>query len=619
MAEKPLIRCPHCETSFRAKDRSIVGRKARCPECREGFVAEECDDEPDEFADDDAPVHAPPPKSRRSRPAPQRRPLSKRTRQQIVRWSAIAGAVVVAGIVVLSVDWQGLINRSGLFTDTPEKLAAKLEKSRSAAQAVLASGAKDKATNSKIDASERELADLFLRISRFEPVADETYDDLLQRFPGAFASSAGGGDPLAGVLAGLTRSRAGAGAMDPRERQQDRQVRSQLGLGPDQNYRVKETQEVRDPFGNVMGKWIVVEHETPGAAAARRGNQLRSAIGNLFDSLSTMSLKSREDEATNALRIGLRRIPEPRNTSEKQEAEAVSTMRDLIRRLAHVSSVKEFDALIPEFENAATRLRRSPAGNKSDKSAASDDSEESDDESQTEEQIRAADLYRPYFAQSVLQMRAVINQLEGRYPPRAPFRKALASLQASIPDRKLAKNLTPARKIAGVADETAGGFALDKSPSRARSGADDSPPRGGFGLDDKPSGGGFGLDDSPSPQETGGNSRRDAEKPGRMSDGVREMIDGFAKRNGKDKVLLVKFAGLTLRGSVLENYLERIKKLTGPSRDTVSYALPDATWIGVQYSGDLDKIAKQIDFGKAIEIDADTRTITVEAGHAPPQ
>src|SRR5262249_5559558 len=160
----------------------------------------------------------------------------------------------------------------------------------------------------------------------------------------------------------------------------------------------------------VMGKWVVVEHETQAGAAARRSAQTRAAAGKILDMVSTLGLKSRENSATNALRFGLRRIPEPHGKAEEQQAEFVNVVRGLNRRLAHGTSRKGFEALIPEFESAAARLRSMPAG------------EAPADGEQGEAQRLAADLYRPYSTQSVEQMRALINHLEGLYQPQTTFR-----------------------------------------------------------------------------------------------------------------------------------------------------------------------------------------------------
>lgn len=561
MPAKPLISCPHCDARFRAKDRSVLGRKTRCPKSREPFVAEEC--EPEALAEEDESPLRMPPRAHQAKTGTRRKPLSKRTVRLLVRWSVIAGVIVAAAIGVLAVDWKGTLNKTGLFTDTPEKLAAALQRCRSEADATLASGGNDKVTAAKLNAAEQELSELLIRVSRLEPIPDQQYDELLQRYPGAFANASGGGDALAGAVQGLTRSPA-AGPTDPRQRRADQKVRSQLGLSPDQQYRVKETHDVRDPFGKVMGQWVVVEHESQSAAAARRGSQTRAAVGKLLGAISTLALKSSESSATNALRFGLRRIPEPRGKFEELEADVVNLVRSLNRRLANVASAQEFEALAPELDSAAARVRRTPTGEESDQSL-------------IEQQQFAVELYRPYAVQSCLQMRALVNFLEGRYQPRPAFRKALSNLQAALPDQTLAANLVPARKLADEKPATPMGFGAE-SPLTP-----------------------FGGAPSPPPGDSGAN----------LADMMHQMIDQFVERHGREKVLLLKITGSLLPGTERTLYLMRLQKLTGPSADSVAFGLPGAVWIGVLYTGDIEALAKRIDFGKVLEIDTAGRTITV--------
>ena len=94
---------------------------------------------------------------------------------------------------------------------------------------------------------------------------------------------------------------------------------------------------------------------------------------------------------------------------------------------------------------------------------------------------------------------------------------------------------------------------------------------------------------------------------------MQEMIDDFVKRYGKEKVLLVKITGRALSDGERGDFLTRVQKLTGPSRDTVAFGLPGATWIGVLYAGDMDEIASGVDFGEVLETDAAERTITISA------
>lgn len=565
MPEQPLVSCPHCEARFRAKDRTVLGRKMRCPRCREAFVAEECGDERDESAGDDQPVRLPPPKSRPARPRAKRKPLSKATVRLIVRCCVVVAVIVAAGFGVFSVDWKTLAGRTGLFTDTPEKLASRLEKVRAEAQAAVASGGNDKATTDKVNAAERELADLLLRVSRLEPIPDADYDELLQRHPGAFANSSGGGEGLATAVQGLTRSPA-AGPTNPRERMQDRKMRSELGLGPDQQYKIKETHEVRDPFGKVMGQWVVVEHETQAGAAARRSAQTRAGIGKLLSAVSTLALRTREDAATNALRFGLRRIPEPRGAAEERQATVVSAVRGLNRNLANVASAGDFDQLLPEFASATERVKGAQAAG-----AAADEPQE--------ERTFAADLYRPYAMQSVLQMSALLSVLEGRYQLNDRFRGAVVDFRTALPDRALAAILGRFQKA-------------DVRKSAAPTGFDAPSSSLPFGIS---------APSEPSEPPASGLSAR-----------MQSMIDEFVERNGKDKVLLVKLTGRALADAERMRYLGLVQKLTGRSSDSVAFGLPGATVIGVLYAGDLDAIASRVDFGTVTQTDDDERTITID-------
>src|SRR5262249_44055870 len=285
---------------FRTRDRSIVERRARCPKCRAAFVVEHDVEIEDPFtpADDDESVRKRPPRRRppkqsRRRPFPTRRVLA------IASWCAIGAAMLCAAGMLFLVDWKGIINKTGLFADSPEKVAAKLETCKADVQTMLAAQTSERSRLDNIDAAERRLADLFLRVSRLEPVADVVYDEVLQRHPGAFADGADGGRDLLGALQSAAASRPRM-STDPR----DREIRSQLALNPDDSYRVvkEETVEHRDPFGQTLAKWQVttveVKRENPLEAGQRQKRRTNKNVQKNLGSISTLKLKQHQPPAT---------------------------------------------------------------------------------------------------------------------------------------------------------------------------------------------------------------------------------------------------------------------------------------------------------------------------------
>jgi hypothetical protein len=98
----------------------------------------------------------------------------------------------------------------------------------------------------------------------------------------------------------------------------------------------------------------------------------------------------------------------------------------------------------------------------------------------------------------------------------------------------------------------------------------------------------------------------------RLAENMQIQIDEFKQRHGKDHVLLLKITGRIPSITEFPEYFSRILKLTGPSRDNIAHTIPGAGYFGVTYSGDMESIAKQIDFAEVLSTDSDSRTITIK-------
>src|SRR5262249_8525911 len=153
--------------------------------------------------------------------------------------------------------------------------------------------------------------------------------------------------------------------------------------------------------------------ENPLEAGQRQMRRTNNIVQNILGSISTLKLKQNERLATEALRIGLRRIPEPRSEAESLEADAVNSLRGLNRRLAAVTSGSDFEQLVPDFERGAEVMREGSQKRESVREQQPDDVDFADN------------LYQPYVTHAVRQMRALINLLESRYQGRERFQSAV--------------------------------------------------------------------------------------------------------------------------------------------------------------------------------------------------
>jgi predicted Zn finger-like uncharacterized protein len=119
--------CPHCDASFKLKDRRAVGRRVNCPTCGDPFTIELGDADDDlEFEDDDDFDDEPADDFEEDRRLPRRTTTAKKSKRTKAQKGTAAAIVIyaIAGVLVL-----GLLVSAGYFVSTMMKGSGELDTS----------------------------------------------------------------------------------------------------------------------------------------------------------------------------------------------------------------------------------------------------------------------------------------------------------------------------------------------------------------------------------------------------------------------------------------------------------------------------------------------------------